>query len=150
MWLLLGGGAMVLSAILVLSLLVALSGDSAGEFSFRNRIHVVEVEGELLDSRPIIEELKRYEDAESVPAILLNVNSPGGGVAASQEIYREIKRLREEKNKIIVTYMSAVGASGAYYLAVPSNRSIATAGTIVGGLGVIAVWVTYGEVREWA
>ena len=95
-----------------------IGGDGSGDFAFGNRIQVVDIEGELVDSRPIIEQLKRYEDSKSVPAILLNVDSPGGGVAASQEIYTEIKRLREKKNKIVVAYMSSVGASGAYYLVV--------------------------------
>ena len=88
----------------------------AREFAFSDRIQVVDIEGELVDSRPIIEQLKRYEDSKSVPAILLNVDSPGGGVAVSQEIYTEVKRLREKKHKIIVAYMSSVGASGAYYV----------------------------------
>src|SRR5687768_7641546 len=95
MWLLLGGGALVLLSIVVLSILLVFSDESGGEFSFNDRIQVVEIEGELMDSRAIIDQLKRYEDSPSVPAILLNVNSPGGGVAVSQEIYTEVKRLRE-------------------------------------------------------
>src|SRR5687767_6231074 len=150
MWLLLGGGALVLLAVVVLSLLLVFSEDTGGEFAFGDRIQVVEIEGELLESRGIIEQLKRYEDSASVPAILLNVDSPGGGVAVSQEIYAEVKRLREKKNKIIVAYMSSVGASGAYYLACNANKIIANPGTIVGSIGVIAEWVNYGELLEWA
>jgi protease-4 len=150
MWLLLGGGALVFGAILILSLLLALAGDSGSEFSFKDRIQIIDVEGELLDSRAVIEQLQRYEDSDSVPAILLNVNSPGGGVVPSQEIYKEVRRLREEKGKIVVAYMSSVGASGAYYLASPANRIVANPGTIVGSIGVIAEWVNYGELLEWA
>jgi protease-4 len=149
-WLLLGGGAFVLLTVVALALLLAFGGESGGEFAFGNRIQVVDIEGELLDSRPIIEQLKRYEDTRSVPAILLNVDSPGGGVAASQEIYTEVKRLREKKNKIIVAYMSSVGASGAYYLSSPADKIIANSGTIVGSIGVIAEWVNYGELLQWA
>ena len=149
-WLLLGGGAFVLLAVVALALLLAYGGDSSGDFAFGNRIQVVDVEGELVDSRPIIEQLKRYEDTKSVPAILLNVDSPGGGVAVSQEIYTEIKRLREKKNKIIVAYMSSVGASGAYYLSCPADKIIANPGTIVGSIGVIAEWVNYGDLLQWA
>ena len=115
-WLLLGGGAFVLLAVVTLALLLAFGGQGNSEFAFGDRIQVVEIEGELVDSRPVIEQLKRYEDTKSVRAILLNVDSPGGGVAVSQEIYKEIKRLREDKGKIVVAYMSTVGASGAYYL----------------------------------
>jgi protease-4 len=150
MWLLLGGGALVLLSILVLSVLLVFSDDSRGEFSFKDRIQIVEIEGELVDSRAIIEQLKRYEDSPSVPAIILNVNSPGGGVAVSQEIYTEVKRLREKKNKIIVAYMSTVGASGAYYLACTANKIVASPGTIIGSIGVIAEWVNYGALLEWA
>ena len=149
-WLLLGGGAFVLLTVVALALLLAYGGESGGDFAFGNRIQVVDVEGELLDSRPIIEQLKRYEDNKSVPAILLNVDSPGGGVAASQEIYTEIKRLREKKQKIVVAYMSSVGASGAYYLSCPADKIIANSGTIVGSIGVIAEWVNYGDLLQWA
>jgi len=150
LWLLLGGGAFVLLLIVVLSLVIAYGGNDGGEFAFTNRIQVVDVVGVLDDSRPIIEQLKRYEDSESVPAILLNVDSPGGGVAASQEIYTEIKRLREKKHKIIVAYMSSVGASGAYYVSAPADKIIANPGTIVGSIGVIAEWVNYEELYKWA
>jgi protease-4 len=149
-WLLLGGGAFVLLTIVALSLLLAFGGEGNGEFAFGNRIQVVDVEGELVDSRPIIEQLKRYEDNKSVPAILLNVDSPGGGVAVSQEIYTEIKRLREKKHKIVVAYMSSVGASGAYYVSCPSDKIVANPGTIVGSIGVIAEWVNYGDLLQWA
>ena len=150
-WLLLCGGAFILLAVVALSLLLAYGGDgSGGDFAFGNRIQVVDIEGELVDSRPIIEQLKRYEDTKSVPAILLNVDSPGGGVAVSQEIYTEVKRLQEKKNKIVVAYMSSVGASGAYYVSCPANKIVANPGTIVGSIGVIAEWVNYGNLMAWA
>jgi protease-4 len=150
-WLLLGGGAFILLAVVALSLLLAYGGDgSGGEFAFGNRIQVVDIEGELVDSRPIIEQLKRYEDTKSVPAILLNIDSPGGGVATSQEIYAEIKRLKEKKNKKVVAYMSSVGASGAYYVSAPADKIVANPGTIVGSIGVIAEWVNYGNLLAWA
>ena len=149
-WLLLGGGAFILLAVVALSLILAYSGEGGGDFAFGNRIQVVDIEGELVDSRPIIEQLKRYEDTRSVPAILLNVDSPGGGVAVSQEIYTEVKRLREKKNKKIVAYMSSVGASGAYYLSAPADKIVANPGTIVGSIGVIAEWVNYGDLLAWA
>ena len=149
-WLLLGGGAFILLTVVALALLLAYGGENSGDFAFGNRIQVVDVEGELVDSRPIIEQLKKYEDSKSVPAILLNVDSPGGGVAASQEIYTEIKRLREKKHKIVVAYMSSVGASGAYYISCPADKIIANSGTIVGSIGVIAEWVNYGDLLQWA
>jgi protease-4 len=149
-WLLLGGGAFVLLAITLAAVVLTFSGDESGEFGFSDRVQVVDVEGELVQSRSILEQLKRYEDSNSVKAILLNVDSPGGGVAVSQEIYTEIKRLREKKDKIVVAYLSSTGASGAYYISCAANKIVANPGTIVGSIGVIAEWVNYADLLEWA
>src|SRR5438105_3833228 len=149
-WLLLGGGAFVLLAVALVAMMLTFSGDEGTEFAFSDRIQVVEVAGELVESRPILDQLKRYEDSNSVKAILMNIDSPGGGVAVSQEIFAEIKRLREKKDKIIVAYLSSTGASGAYYVACAANKIVANPGTIVGSIGVIAEWVNYAELLEWA
>ena len=149
-WLLLGGGAFVLLAAIVIAIALTVSPDEATEFSFSDRIQVVDIEGELVQSAPILQQLKRYEDSNSVKAILLNIDSPGGGVAVSQEIYAELKRLREKKDKTIVAYLSSTGASGAYYVACAANKIVANPGTIVGSIGVIAEWVSYAELLEWA
>ena len=149
-WLLLGGGAFVLLAVILFAVLVTVGEDDGADFAFSDRLQVVDIEGELVDSSAIIEQLKRYEDNDSVRAILLKIDSPGGGVAVSQEIYTEVKRLRETKNKIIVAYMASVGASGAYYVACAANSIVANPGTIVGSIGVIAEWVNYQDLLEWA
>src|SRR5262249_40113568 len=148
-WLLLGGGALVLLAITAVAILLTVSKDSS-EFAFSDRMQVVDIEGELVDSRAILEQLKRYEDSNSVRAILLNIDSPGGGVAVAQEIYAEVKRLRQKKGKIVVAYLSSTGASGAYYVACAANKIVANPGTIVGSIGVIAEWVNYADLMEWA
>jgi protease-4 len=150
LWLLLGGGAFVLLVIAVLAVVITFSDDEASDFGFSDRIQVVDLEGEIVDSRGVIQQLKRYEDSNSVRAILLNIDSPGGGVAVSQELYTEIKRLREKKDKTIVAYMSSTGASGAYYVACAANKIIANPGTIVGSIGVIAEWTNYSDLMEWA
>jgi len=149
-WLLLGGGAFVLFVVVVIAIALTVSPDDSGDFAFSDRIQVVDIEGELLQSRPILEQIKRYEDSNSVKAILLNIDSPGGGVAVAQEIYTEVKRLREKKDKIIVAYLSSTGASGAYYISCASNKIVANPGTIVGSIGVIAEWVNYADLFEWA
>jgi protease-4 len=149
-WLLLGGGAFVLLAFTVIAVVLAFSMGGGGDFALSGRVQVVDIQGELVESQPILEELKRYEDSSSVRAILLNIDSPGGGVAVSQEIYSEIKRLRQKKSKIVVAYMSSTGASGAYYLACAADKIIANPGTIVGSIGVIAEWVNYADLLEWA
>src|SRR5437870_6125246 len=148
--LLLGGGAFILLAVIAIAVALTVGSDEAAEFPFSDRIQVVDVQGELVESRPILEQLKRYEDSNSVKAILLNIDSPGGGVAVSQEIYAEIKRLRQKKDKTIVAYLSSTGASGAYYVSCAANKIVANPGTIVGSIGVIAEWVNYSDLLEWA
>ena len=105
------GALLLTSAALVLSMG---AGPRGCEFGFGDRIQVVNVQGTLTDSRAILEQLKRYEESASDPEILLNVDSPGGDVATSQELYREVLRLKEDKGKIVVAYMSSTGAAGAY------------------------------------
>lgn len=140
----------MLLVVTLAAVVVTFSEDSGGEFAFSDRIQVVDIEGELVDSRFIIDQLKRYEGSDSIKAILLNINSPGGGVAVSQELYTEVRRLREKSDKKIVAYFSSTGASGAYYLACAADRIIANPGTIVGSIGVIAEFVNYQELMEWA
>src|SRR5437867_3372052 len=149
-WLLLGGGAFVLLAIALVAVVLTFSADDATDLTFSDRIQVVDVDGELVESRPILDKLKRYEDSNSVKAILLNIDSPGGGVAVSQELYAEIRRLREKKDKTVVAYLSSTGASGAYYVACAADKIIANPGTIVGSIGVIAEWVNYQDLLQWA
>lgn len=149
-WLLLGGGAFVFLVVTFLAVLLTIWQEEPADFGFEDRIQVVEIFGELSDSEAIIQQLKRYEDSSSVRALLLNINSPGGGVAVSQEVYQEVKRLREKKNKIVVAYFSSVGASGAYYIACGADKIVANPGTVVGSIGVIAEWINYSELLEWA
>src|SRR5215467_6972414 len=149
-WLLLGGGAFVLLVITILAVLVTVNTDQTAEFGFSDRVQVVDLEGEIVDSRAVVQQLQRYQDSENVRAILLNIDSPGGGVAVSQEINTEVKRLRDKKNKTVVAYLSSTGASGAYYVACAANKIIANTGTVVGSIGVIAEWINYGDLLEWA
>src|SRR6266571_4780830 len=149
-WLLLGGGAFVLLAVTVTAVVLTFNADEGSQFVFSDRIQVVDIEGELIQSRAILDQLKRYQDSNSVKAVLLNIDSPGGGVAVSQEIYTEIKRLREKNDKIVVAYLSSTGASGTYYVSVAANKIVANPGTIVGSIGVIAEWVNYADLMEWA
>ena len=140
----------MLLAIALVAVMLTFSADDAADLAFSDRIQVVDVDGELVESRAILDQLKRYEDSNSVKAILLNIDSPGGGVAVSQEIYTEIRRLRDKKDKIVVAYLSSTGASGAYYVACAANKIVANPGTIVGSIGVIAEWVNFADLMEWA
>jgi protease-4 len=104
---------------------------------FGDRVAVVEVFGGIYDSEPVVRQLKKWGRSGSVSAIVLHVNSPGGGVAPSQEIYNEILRIREEEGKIVVVSMSSVAASGGYLIACAADKIMANPGTITGSIGVI-------------
>ena len=151
-WVLVGCGLFVLFAAAVITLVYFSFGGSEEEsFSgFGPKIAVVELDGVLLSPKQVVKQLKDFADDDSVKAIVIHVNSPGGGVAASEEIYREVKRIRDEKKKRIVASIETVGASGAYYVASATNKIYADKGSIVGSIGVIAEWVNYGELLKWA
>jgi protease-4 len=154
LWVVIGGGAFFLFVLAVFSLVYLTLHAGGGEASFGgfggDRIGVVDLEGVILSPQPVVDELKRFNDDSSIKAIILHVNSPGGGVAASEEIYREVKRIREEKKKRIVASIETVGASGAYYVSAASNKIYADQGSVVGSIGVIAEWVNYGDLLKWA
>jgi len=152
LWVLLGGGVFFLFVLTMFSLVyltLRASGSEDG-FGFGDRIAVVDLSGVILSPQPVVGQLKRFADDSSVKAIILHVNSPGGGVAASEEIYREVKRVREEKKKHVVVAIETVGASGAYYIASGANKIYADQGSIVGSIGVIAQWVNVGDLMKWA
>ncbi len=104
-------------------------------FPLGEKVALIRVEGIIIDSTAVIEELKEHSKDKSVKAIVLRVDSPGGGVAPSQEIYEEILKIK--KNKKVVVSMGSVAASGGYYISAPADRIIANAGTLTGSIGVI-------------
>jgi protease-4 len=153
LWILIGGGAFFLFVLAVFSLVyltLHAGSNEAGFTGFGDRIGVVDLDGVILSPQPVVGQLKKFADDSSIKAIILHVNSPGGGVAASEEIYREVKRIREEKKKRIVVSIETVGASGAFYIASASDKIYADQGSIVGSIGVIAQWVNYGDLLKWA
>ncbi len=153
LWILIGGGAFFLFVLAVFTLVyltLHAGGESASLTSFGDKIGVVDLEGVILDPGVVVPQLKKFGDDDSIKAIILHVNSPGGGAAASEEIYRQVKRIRDEKKKRIVSSISTVGASGAYYVSCGTNKIYADNGSIVGSIGVIAQWVNYGDLLRWA
>jgi protease-4 len=101
------------------------------------RIALIKIEGVILDSREVVDELKEYKEDPRVKAILLRIDSPGGGVVPSQEIYEEVRKIREDGEKKVVVSMGTVAASGGYYIASASDRIMANPGTLTGSIGVI-------------
>ena len=113
------------------------SGGKTSRFVFGNKIGVVEVRGVITESSGIIEEIHQYQEDEGVKAIILRIDSPGGGVGPSQEVHREILRFKSQTRKKVVTSMGSVAASGGYYIACASDRIVANPGTITGSIGVL-------------
>lgn len=101
------------------------------------KVAVVPIDGPILDVRETVRWLRTLgRDVPGVKAVVLAIDSPGGGVAASQELYTAVKRLREDGKKVVVS-MGSVAASGGYYAACPADRILAHQGTLTGSIGVI-------------
>lgn len=126
---------MLLAGLLLVVLVNTLFPD--WDLSDEDRIALVRVEGVILDAQQTVGELKRFADNPSVKAIVLRIDSPGGGVVPSQEIYDAVKRVRNKNNKMVVASMGTVAASGGYYIAAATDRIIANPGTLTGSIGVI-------------
>lgn len=101
----------------------------------QNKVALVKLEGLLLSSEHVVEELNDYADDSSIKAIVLRVDSPGGGVVPSQEIYNAVKHARQEGKKVVVS-MGSVAASGGYYVAAAADLIVANPGTMTGSIGV--------------
>jgi len=99
------------------------------------KIAIIEVRGVILDPQPIVEKLVKLRKNEKVKAIVLRIDSPGGGVGPAQEIFAEVKKTQKEK-KILVS-MGSVAASGGYYIACAADKILANPGSITGSIGVI-------------
>ena len=147
-----------LSLFLVVMIVVAISffafasaiKRDGGEFvsgGSGDKIAIVEINDVIVSSEKTVEQIKRFREDKSIKAIILRVNTPGGGVAASQEIYEEVKKTRDS-GKIIVVSMGSIAASGGYYIAVGSSLIIANPGTLTGSIGVIAQFISIKDLAE--
>jgi protease-4 len=100
-----------------------------------SRLALIRIEGPIIDSKDATDEIKEYTKDKSIKAIVLRIDSPGGAVAPSQEIYEEVKKAVAQKN--VIVSMGSVAASGGYYIAAPATKIIANPGTLTGSIGVI-------------
>lgn len=107
------------------------------DLSTEDRIALIRVEGVIMDSQATVGEIKRFSENPSVKAIVLRIDTPGGGVVPSQEIYDAVKRARSKSNKAVIASMGSVAASGGYYIAAATDRIVANPGTLTGSIGVI-------------
>jgi protease-4 len=118
----------------------------AGSLPIGKKVGVIEVTGVIAASKDIIEQLIDFRDDDTVKAIVLRVDSPGGGVGPSQEIYEEVRKTLDVKP--VVVSMGSVAASGGYYIAVPARRILANPGSITGSIGVIMEFTNFQELLQ--
>ena len=119
-----------------------LRGGDAG-LMFGEKVAVLEVKGVIADSQPTIEQLATFRKDSSVKAVVVRIESPGGGVSPSQELYQEIGRTGREKP--VVVSMGSIAASGGYYIASAAQKIYANPGTITGSIGVILQFTNFEE-----
>ena len=127
-------GLLVL-AVIGVALLASLALDT-GWFG-GERVAIIRIEGVITDSRETIEELRRFRDNPSIKAVVLRIDSPGGGVVPSQEIHTEVLKARKDGRLKVVASMGNLAASGGYYIAAATDRIVANPGTLTGSIGVI-------------
>ncbi len=128
------------------SVFIKSSVSSVVSSSSDGNVGVVELTGVITSSKKIIEQIKTFKENSSIKAIVLRVNSPGGGVGPSQEIYREI--VKTKKTKKIIASFGSVAASGGYYAACASDGIMADPGTITGSIGVIMEYANFQEIMK--
>ena len=131
--------AVLISVVILFALSVKIAATIIGTgdvpLTSKDGVGLVEVKGMILDSRETIRQLRYFLKKDTVKAVVLRVDSPGGIVAPSQEIYSEVKKFAAKK-KIIVS-MGSLAASGGYYISAPSTMIYANPGTITASIGVI-------------
>jgi protease-4 len=122
-------------------------GDKQAMFDAKAEyVAVIEVKGVIMDSKKVLRNLKEAADDKEIKAVLLRLNSPGGAVAPSQEIYEAVKVFP----KPLVVSMASVAASGAYYIAAGAKKVFANAGTLTGSIGVIMEFMNLRKLYDWA
>ena len=127
--------------ILVVSLSVFRTEGSS--FSLREKVGVVAIEGVIRDDSMIVDQLGEFADDDAIRAVVLRIDSPGGGAAAAQEIYQEVSRLRKKKK--VVASLGSVAASGGYLIATGADRIVANPGTITGSISAV---MHFADVQE--
>lgn len=122
------------------------SAGGSGALFGADSVAVLELNGVIMDSKKILKKLKALDEDSEVKAVVLRLNSPGGAVAPSQEIYQAVKNF----SKPVVSSMGSVAASGAYYVACGTKKIFANPGTITGSIGVIMEFANLSKLYEWA
>jgi protease IV len=124
------------------------SSDTSNAFGKHPQIGVVEVTGVIMEAKATIDKLLRAEKDKNIQAIIVRVNSPGGAVGPTQEIYQEIKRI--DQKKPVYASFGAIAASGGYYIGAATRRIYANPGTLTGSIGVLMQFLDLSKLYEFA
>ncbi|MGO9138695.1 MAG: signal peptide peptidase SppA [Syntrophales bacterium] len=126
---------LIVSVFFLLVYALGSSTEQGRSFALDNKVGIVKVEGFIGDTRDVLEQLSQFGKDDSVKAVVLRIDSPGGGVASSQEIYEAVIDLKKKKN--VVTSMGSVAASGGYMIACATDKIVANPGTMTGSISAI-------------
>jgi protease-4 len=119
---------------------------AAGALFSDGSVGILEVSGVIMDSKKTLKRLESFEEDDDVKAVVVRLNSPGGSVGPSQEIYEAVRKFK----KPIVSSMGSIAASGAFYIAMGTKKIFANAGTLTGSIGVIMEFANIEKLYEWA
>jgi protease-4 len=122
------------------------AGEGGGDGG--DRVGVIEVNGTIMDSKRTLKELNKFAESDHIKAIVVRIDSPGGAVGPSQEIYDAIKRIKAKKK--VVASMGSLAASGGYYIACATDKIYANPGTLTGSIGVIMELPNVQGLLKWA
>ncbi len=136
----------IIATTIVLVSLLILLGTRGGELAAGERVGIIEIKGVISEAEEIVRNLKEFRENESIKAIVIRIDSPGGSVGPSQEIYRAIRKTIGSKK--VIASMGAIAASGGYYIAAGANGIVANPGTITGSIGVIIGYTNFQELLK--
>lgn len=126
--------------------MIVKSAARTDRFEVGEKIGIVEVTGVIADSKKVLQDIKRFRDDDAIRAIVIRIDSPGGAVGPSQEIYRELRRTAGVKH--VVASLGSVAASGGYYIAAGAEKIVASPGTLTGSIGVILGYTNFEKVLD--
>jgi protease IV len=137
----------VIGVLLVVIFVLVVSQGDLSRLGSQNSIVVIRVEDVITDAKPILDRIDLYRDRDDIKAFVLRMETPGGSVAASQELAGAVQKLRTD-NKVVVTSVANLGASGGYYIASQCDAIVVNPGSLVGSIGVIMEHFEFSELAE--
>ena len=112
------------------------------------KVGIVEINMPITNSKKAVDDLNYFNRKSNIAAIVVRLETPGGGVAASQEIYEKVRKISKFSDKPIIASMGGVAASGGYYIALGADTIMANPGTATGSIGVIMSYPIIGKMMD--